>query len=85
MAPMALFIFSLSYKIFSKALSNKSGKFNNFSVCPVGAVSNINKSYYIFSTEFISSENDIASSIPGIELMISFKKFEFFSPKRDAP
>ena len=75
----------MNYKILSNALSNKSGKFSNFKVCPVGAVSNINNSYVMFSTEFINSEKEMASSIPGIELIISFKKLESFSPNNEAP
>jgi len=71
--------FSFNDKILSKALSNKSGKFKNFKVCPVGAVSKIKRSYSILSTEFISSEKLIASSIPGMEVKISLIKFEFFS------
>lgn len=50
------------------------GKFKNLNVCPVGAVSNTITSNSIFSIELISCENDIASSIPGTELNISFNK-----------
>ena len=43
-----------------------SGKANNFSVWPVGAVSNTMRSYFPDSMCPIAEANAVASSIPGI-------------------
>lgn len=74
--------FSFNVNILFNPFYNMLGKFKNLKVCPVGAVSNTITSNYIFSIELyisqkkylINWENDIASSIPGTELKISFNK-----------
>jgi len=66
------------------------GKFKNLNVCPVGAVSKTMISKSIFSIVLINWPKDIASSIPGTELMIydirlrvpsSLPKSNILSPK----
>mmetsp|Transcript_1318 Transcript_1318/g.2722 ORF Transcript_1318/g.2722 Transcript_1318/m.2722 type:complete len:224 (-) Transcript_1318:215-886(-) len=57
---------SLSSITLPKAFSRIVGKLNRRRVCPVGAVSKTTTSKSRFCTCFMSSEKDMASSIPGM-------------------
>lgn len=62
--------FSFRVRSLLSPFSRIFGKFRNLNVCPVGAVSKTIISKSIFSIVLINCPKDIASSIPGTELII---------------